>query len=114
MSLEQIANLTAPQAPLRLDTSTHIHATDENGKLIISETTGKPITLAQDTVSGAWYAKVADSMPFNGPKKSTLPDLIAAAAIHVPHQDERWRGVWVPMSWITEVTPEKTPEKPAA
>jgi hypothetical protein len=118
MSLEQIAEATAPQSALRFDTSLHIHLTDADGKLVISTTTGKPITIAQDLTSGAWYAKAADSFPFHSKmlgkaaREAALAELVDAGGVHVAHDDERFRGVWVPMAWVTEV--QGTPADPAS
>lgn len=99
MSLEAIATIKAPTSTIEIDTTQHIFATNVDGKLILSETTGKPITIAQDKRSGAWYAKAADSFPFFGTKaaKAGLDDLVDAGGVHVPHDDERFRGVWVPI-----------------
>jgi hypothetical protein len=99
--------LTAPSkgSALRFDTSTHIHATDEDGKVIIGDD-NKPIHIAQDLSTGKWYAKIADSMPFNGKDKKAaaakLKDIQDAGGIHIPHPFERFRGVWAPI-----------PEKPS-
>lgn len=108
MNLKQLNEIVAPQSRLNLDTSVHVHATDEDGNLIISEDTGKPIHIAQDTHSGDWYAKVGDSFPFFGSakQKEGLQPLIDAGAVHVPHQNEKYRGLWVPLAWKTVVAPE--------
>lgn len=84
---------------LHLDTRFHIHATDGKGNLLKNDLTGQPITIAQDMISGLWFAKVTDSMPFFGTKaqKEGLQELIDNGGIHVPHDDERFRGVWVPL-----------------
>lgn len=86
-----------PTTRLNLDTSVHTHATDADGKVILDEDTGKPVQTAQDMVTGIWYRKLADSFPFFGPKKGALQAMIDAGAIHVPHPNEKFRGVWVPL-----------------
>lgn len=116
MRLPANPNVGHPQ----LDTRFHIHATDGNGKLILHEVTGEPMHIAQDLLSGNWYAKVADSFP----RLSSVPTptqlaateaLVDAGAVHVPHETERFRGVWVPLAGEeTELDLVGTiPEKPS-
>jgi hypothetical protein len=96
------------QARLHLDTTTHIHATDGAGKLIINQETGKPYTIAQDMISGQWYALAATGFPRLSDQELAelasgehyASDLHAAGGVHVPHDDERYRGVWVPLEGI--------------
>lgn len=112
MSLEAIGTITAPaQSTIDIDTSLHMHATNPDGSLILSETTGKPITIAQDRRTGNWYALAADSFPFFGNKaqKGGLQDLIDAGGVHVPHDDQRFRGVWVPIAELEAAEYEEEP-----
>lgn len=94
-----MTEVTAPtHKQLLLDTTTLIYATDENGTQLFDDETGKPIHIALDLITGKWFRKWGDSLPFNGPKKATHLDLlIDRGAIHVSHADERFRGVWIPM-----------------
>lgn len=106
-----------PAAPvnthLHLDTTLHINATNPDGSLVINPLTGKPITIAQDTISGKWYGLMADGFPFNPPtaaNKAAVQSLADAGGIHVAHQDERWRGVWVPLAKVeSETDPAERP-----
>jgi hypothetical protein len=79
-----------------LDDRQVIHATDENGVRLLHEETGKPIQIARDLISGLWFAKLADSIPFNGQNKARLGEYLDAGAVHVAHANGRFRGVWFP------------------
>lgn len=100
--LDKALKITAPQSSnLLLDTRYHMFATHPNGKPVVDETTGKPVQIAQDLHSGLWFAKAAESMPFRQGVKALQP-LIDAGAVHVPHDDERFRGVWIPLDAYEE------------
>lgn len=83
-------NIQIPTTPLNLDTSTHIHATDENGVKLIDPETGKPVHIAQDLTTGQWFRKIAGGKP---------GDIVGA--VHHASRDEKYRGVWVPIAPAT-------------
>jgi hypothetical protein len=89
--------ITSPSDPtLYLDDRRVIHATDDSGKIVLHEETGKPVQIAQDLITGKWYAKLTDSMPFSNRDKTKLKEFIDAGAVHVAHSLGSFRGVWVP------------------
>jgi hypothetical protein len=80
---------------LNLDTSLHMFAIDDKGKPIVDDD-GKHVQIAQDIVTGKWYRRASDSLPYN--KKPKLEQMIEDGAVHFSHRDERFRGVWIPLS----------------
>lgn len=110
-SMYEKLTLTSPGAPaLHLDTESHMHAIDGAGKMVINPASGKPVVIALDKASWAWYAKVADFMPHKD--ENQMKELTALEAIHFPHEDERWRGVWVPLDYLTDEGRKKRVAKP--
>lgn len=96
-----------PKSPkvsqLRLDTSVHAFATNDAGRLLIGND-GHPITIAQDTMTGTWWAKVQAHMPWatNDSEQEKAREKTALSfldgAVHVACDDERFRGVWMPLA----------------
>lgn len=87
---------------LRLDTSVHAFATSAAGRLLVGAD-GNPITIAQDTMTGRWWAKVQLHMPWATNDSQLEKDRESKAleflqgAVHVACDDERFRGVWMPL-----------------
>jgi hypothetical protein len=81
---------------LMLDTRHVMYATDKDGKIIPHEETGKPVQIAQDLITGDWYAKLADSIPFSSRDKSLAKNMVDGGGVHVTHENGDYRGVWFP------------------
>lgn len=109
-------NIEIPTHKPQFDTRHNIHATDGAGNLVIGDD-GKPRQLAQDTLTGKWWVKVAKSMPFNRPgdtKKNPRLDMMNdLGGVYVSHDLEVYRGVWIPLE-IEPIAPAKTPAKDAS
>jgi hypothetical protein len=99
-----VTTLTAPNAHLDFDPTLSLLATDKTGKLILDPDTGNPVPIALDRISGKWYAKVADSMPW---KDASKMKAIPTGAVHHAHDSERYRGVWVPIPAPSSDAPKK-------
>jgi hypothetical protein len=111
---KKMTSITAPSgsAPLNLDTSTYIFATNPDGTIILDEDTNKPIHIAQDLTTGIWYRKGRDGFSYREKDKSVLKGEIDAGAVHVPHRFERFRGLWFPLKAASSTTGVAAP--PAA
>jgi hypothetical protein len=75
-----------------LDLTHKTFATDDQGNLILHEDTGKPIQIARDLITGKWWARVAESLPFRN--KDLLQPFIESGAQHINQFEGR--GVWIP------------------
>lgn len=92
--------LVGPAATnLRLDNAHKMFATNPDGTIVLSESTGKRIPIAPDIITGKWWMKVDTSMPFGNSKdaKAKLDEYLDNGALHFHAEDEHFRGVWVPM-----------------
>jgi hypothetical protein len=104
----QMSDIQIPAHKPQLDTRHNIHATDGAGNIVTGDD-GKPVQMAQDTLTGSWWIKVAKSMPFNRPgdtRKNPRLEMVGdMGGVYVSHDSEVFRGVWVPL--------EAQPLKPA-
>jgi hypothetical protein len=83
-------------AVICLDTTTRMFSSSLKGF------DGQPVAIANDIISGKQFMKVRQHMPWvhgrshtPGQVKGELADLIGQGAVHLAHDDEHFRGVWV-------------------